>query len=54
MNNSKNQKDLKEREKKYVDPCINYENCKGMWYRYKAKDDNGFCRNCIKKEKLEE
>ena len=34
--------------------CINYENCKGMWYRYKNKDDNGLCKTCFKNEKLKE
>ena len=51
---NKNQKDLKEREKKDIVPCISYENCKGIWYRYKAKEDKGFCKSCIKIEKTEE
>ncbi len=54
MNNSKNQKDLKEREKKDFDSCINYEKCKGKWYRYRSKEDNGFCKACAKNEKLKE
>ena len=34
--------------------CINFETCKGKWYRYRAKDDNGYCKICIKKEKMKE
>ena len=30
--------------------CINNETCKGKWYRYRAKDDNGYCKTCIKIE----
>ena len=24
--------------------------CKGKWYKYRAKEDNGFCRSCVKTE----
>ena len=54
MNNSKNQKDLKEREIKDIVPCMNNENCKVIWYRYKNKDDNFLCKACAKIEKLKE
>ena len=27
-------------------------NNQGKWFKYKSKDDNGFCRICIKKEKM--
>ena len=50
MNKSKNQKNSKERVKKDFDFCINYESCKGKWFRYKAKDNNGYCKACIKNE----
>ena len=45
---------FKEREKKDFDPCINYEKCKGKWYRYKAREDNGYCKACTKIESLKE
>ena len=54
MNISKNQKDHKERENKNFEYCINYEKCKGKWHRYRAKEDNGFCKACAKNEKLKE
>ena len=28
----------------------NYEKCKGKWYKYRAKEDNGFCKSCVKIE----
>ena len=39
---------------KYFDNCVNFENCKGKWYKYRAKNDNGFCKSCIKNEHYKE
>ena len=49
--------DLKKEESKYYKPCINIidgKKCDGKWYLYRAKEDNGFCKSCIKNQKLEE
>ena len=40
---------------KYYKSCINVikgVKCNGKWFHYKAKEDNGYCKNCIKIEKL--
>ena len=50
MNKFENQMESKERDKKDFEPCINYLVCKGKWYRYKHKIDNGFCKSCVKTE----
>ncbi len=42
--------DINEEVNKYCDPCINFDACKGKWFKYKAKQDNGYCKACIKKE----
>jgi hypothetical protein len=39
---------------KNFDNCVNYEICKGKWYKYRAKEDNGFCKACIKNDKIKE
>ena len=41
---------LNNESKKDFQQCINYEKCKGKWFKYKAKKDNGFCKVCIKNE----
>ncbi len=36
-------------------PCINIIDgklCDGKWFHYKAKQDKGYCKNCVKNEKL--
>ncbi len=52
---SKNKIDeLKKEESKYYKPCINIVNgikCNGKWFHYKAKEDNGLCKACLKYEK---
>ena len=30
--------------------CINFVKCKGKWHRYRNKNDNGYCKACIKNE----
>ncbi len=45
-----NKKNSNEREKKDFELCINNQKCNGKWYRYKAKNDNGFCKTCAKNE----
>ena len=46
---SKSKNSIKENNKDY-EQCINYLNCKGKWYRYRNKKDNGYCRTCVKEE----
>ena len=46
----KKSKTCKEREEKDFDQCINFQKCKGKWYRYRNKADNGYCKACIKTE----
>ena len=52
---SKNKIDkLKKEESKYYKPCINIVDgikCNGKWFHYKAKEDNGLCKACLKNEK---
>jgi hypothetical protein len=50
MNESENLKISNEEGKKFHVNCINFEKCKGKWFKYKAKNDNGFCKACIKKD----
>ena len=50
---SKSKNSIKESNKDY-EQCINYLTCKGKWYRYRNKKDNGFCKACVKIEKLED
>jgi len=50
MKNFKNSKD--QGNKDYED-CIN-QKCNGKWFKYRNKDDNGFCRACIKNNELKE
>jgi hypothetical protein len=52
----KKSKILKEREEKDFDNCINFQKCYGKWFRYKNKDDKGYCKSCVKveNEKLKE
>ncbi len=54
MDKLKNLKNSNDECNKDFNLCINYETCKGKQYRYKAKDDNGFCKTCVKNEKLKE
>ena len=54
MSTKQNQKNLIEESNKFYDNCVNFEKCKGKWFKYKAKDDNGFCKACLKNEKLKE
>ncbi len=45
--------DLKKEESKYYKPCINIidgKKCDGKWFHYKAKNDNGSCKACIKRQ----
>jgi hypothetical protein len=30
--------------------CINFVKCKGKWHRYRNKNDNGYCKACIKNQ----
>ena len=50
MEKSKDLKSSKEEFNKYCIPCINFKECQGKWFKYKFKDDNGFCKTCIKKD----
>ena len=52
MEKSKNLKNSNEGLNKNSIPCINFEKCLGKWFKYKYKDDYGFCKICIKKEKM--
>jgi hypothetical protein len=54
MVKSKNLKNSNPESNKDYEQCINYEICNGKWYRYRNKEDNGFCKACIKNEKLKE
>ncbi len=54
MNKSKNLKTSNDEANKYFDPCINYKICKGKWYKYRAKQDDGICKACIKNDKNKE
>ena len=51
MVKNKIQKNSNTECKKDYEPCINYEKCNGNWFKYKAKEDNGFCKACVKKDK---
>ena len=48
MVKNKIQKNSNTECKKDYEPCINYEKCNGNWFKYKAKEDNGFCKACVK------
>ncbi len=40
-----------EEKSKYYKTCINVvdgKKCDGKWFQYKAKEDNGYCKACIK------
>ena len=50
MSKQKNLKNLNEENNKNFEQCLNYETCKGKWYKYRAKDDDGFSKACVKKE----
>ena len=54
MNTQKIFKNQIDENKKFYENCINFEKCKGKWFKYKSKDDNGFCKACLKNEKLKE
>ena len=46
-------KDSKDENSKYSKPCINIIDgikCNGKWFQYKAKEDNGYCKACIKNQ----
>ncbi len=49
MNQSKNLLNSKDSKKDY-ELCINYVECKGKWFKYKSREDNGFCKTCLKTE----
>ena len=50
MDQFQNPLECKERDKKDFYPCINNLVCKGKWYRYKNRKDNGYCKLCVKTE----
>ena len=54
MSKQKNFKNLNEENNKNFEQCLNYETCKGKWYKYRAKDDDRYCKTCVKDEKLKE
>ncbi len=53
MNQSTNLLNSKDSKKDY-ELCINHRDCKGKWFKYKAREDNGFCKTCLKKESEKE
>ena len=48
MNKNKVSSNSNEETNKYCDPCVNHATCKGKWFKYKSKEDKGFCKSCIK------
>ncbi len=54
MEKSVNPKKSNAESNKDYELCINFENCKNKWYRYRNKEDNGYCKACIKNQILKD
>ena len=50
MSNNQIKNSLEEKSKDYIQctNIINEKQCNGKWFQYKAKEDKGYCKACIK------